>query len=108
MINRCVIGCQIEQKIDVVKCADHIIDLGPEGRDGGGRIVTQGTPEEVAKSKRSITARFLRACLRGSRRHVDSLDPDACDGLSPLFLRSGGYGIIRFPEFRLVFILREG
>jgi excinuclease ABC subunit A len=50
----------IEHNLDVVKCADHIIDLGPEGGDGGGTIVTQGTPEEVAKSKRSITARFLR------------------------------------------------
>jgi excinuclease ABC subunit A len=54
----------IEHNLDVVKCADHIIDLGPEGGDGGGRIVAQGTPEEVAKSKRSITARFLRPCLR--------------------------------------------
>jgi excinuclease ABC subunit A len=54
----------IEHNLDVVKCADHIIDLGPEGGDGGGRIVAQGTPEEVAKSKKSITARFLRSCLR--------------------------------------------
>jgi excinuclease ABC subunit A len=54
----------IEHNLDVVKCADHIIDLGPEGGDGGGKIVAQGTPEEVAKSKRSITARYLRACLR--------------------------------------------
>ena len=53
----------IEHNLDVVKCADHIIDLGPEGGDGGGRIVAQGTPEEVAKSKKSITARFLRPCL---------------------------------------------
>jgi excinuclease ABC subunit A len=53
----------IEHNLDVVKCADYIIDLGPEGGDAGGRIVTQGTPEEVAKSKRSITARYLRACL---------------------------------------------
>jgi len=53
----------IEHNLDVVKCADHVIDLGPEGGDGGGRIVTQGTPEEVAKSKRSITARFLRAYM---------------------------------------------
>jgi excinuclease ABC subunit A len=53
----------IEHNLDVVKCADHIIDLGPEGGDGGGRIVAQGTPEEVAKSKKSITARFLRHCL---------------------------------------------
>jgi excinuclease ABC subunit A len=54
----------IEHNLDVVKCADHIIDLGPEGGDGGGKIVAQGTPEEVAKSKRSITARYLRPFLR--------------------------------------------
>jgi excinuclease ABC subunit A len=54
----------IEHNLDVIKCADHIIDLGPEGGDGGGKIVAQGTPEEVAKSKRSITARYLRASLR--------------------------------------------
>jgi excinuclease ABC subunit A len=54
----------IEHNLDVIKCADHIIDLGPEGGEGGGRIVAQGTPEEVAKSKRSITARYLRASLR--------------------------------------------
>jgi excinuclease ABC subunit A len=53
----------IEHNLDVIKCADHIIDLGPEGGDGGGRIVAQGTPEEVAQSKRSITARYLRSCL---------------------------------------------
>ena len=54
----------IEHNLDVIKCADRIIDLGPEGGEAGGRIVAQGTPEEVAKSKRSITARYLRACLR--------------------------------------------
>jgi excinuclease ABC subunit A len=54
----------IEHNLDVVKCADHIIDLGPEGGDAGGRVVAQGTPEEVAKSKRSITARFLRGYLQ--------------------------------------------
>ena len=53
----------IEHNLDVIKCADHVIDLGPEGGDAGGRIVVQGTPEEVAQSKRSITARYLRPCL---------------------------------------------
>jgi excinuclease ABC subunit A len=53
----------IEHNLDVIKCADHVIDLGPEGGDAGGRIVAQGTPEEVAQSKRSITARYLRPCL---------------------------------------------
>ena len=41
----------IEHNLDVIKSADHVIDLGPEGGDGGGTIVATGTPEEVAKSK---------------------------------------------------------
>ncbi|HEX2695518.1 MAG TPA: excinuclease ABC subunit UvrA, partial [Acidobacteriota bacterium] len=53
----------IEHNLDVIKCADHIIDLGPEGGAAGGRIVAQGTPEKVARSRRSITARYLRDCL---------------------------------------------
>ena len=53
----------IEHNLDVIKCADHIIDLGPEGGDAGGRIVAKGAPEKVAKSRKSITARFLRDCL---------------------------------------------
>ncbi|WPZ11789.1 excinuclease ABC subunit UvrA [Roseivirga spongicola] len=50
----------IEHNLDVIKVADHIIDLGPEGGDKGGQIVAQGTPEEVAKSKKSYTAKFLK------------------------------------------------
>ena len=53
----------IEHNLDVIKCADHVIDLGPEGGAAGGRIVAQGTPEKVAKSRRSITARYLKDCL---------------------------------------------
>lgn len=49
----------IEHNLDVAKCADHIIDMGPEGGDGGGSVVTQGTPEEVAACERSYTGRFL-------------------------------------------------
>ncbi|MDL2215924.1 excinuclease ABC subunit UvrA [Ruminococcaceae bacterium OttesenSCG-928-N02] len=49
----------IEHNLDVIKTADHIIDLGPEGGDGGGMIVAEGTPEEVAKNKRSFTGQFL-------------------------------------------------
>ncbi|MCL4111994.1 UNVERIFIED_CONTAM: hypothetical protein GTU68_038810 [Idotea baltica] len=49
----------IEHNLDVVKVADYIIDIGPEGGAGGGTIVTKGTPEKVAKSKKSHTARFL-------------------------------------------------
>ena len=53
----------IEHNLDVIKCADKIIDLGPEGGEDGGKIVAQGTPEDVAKSKKSITARYLRTYL---------------------------------------------
>ena len=53
----------IEHNLDVIKTADHIIDIGPEGGDGGGQIIAQGTPEEVAKSTISYTAKFLREKL---------------------------------------------
>ena len=53
----------IEHNLDVVKCADYVIDLGPEGGDKGGRVVAAGTPEEVARSRRSITARYLKRYL---------------------------------------------
>ncbi|MAB56513.1 MAG: excinuclease ABC subunit A [Aequorivita sp.] len=50
----------VEHNIDLIKCADHIIDLGPEGGENGGKIVAEGTPEEVAKNKRSFTAEYLK------------------------------------------------
>ncbi len=53
----------IEHNLDVIKCADHIIDLGPEGGKGGGRIVAEGTPEEVAKVKKSYTGQYLQKVL---------------------------------------------
>ena len=53
----------IEHNLDVIKCADHIIDLGPEGGPGGGRIVSSGTPEEVACTEESFTGQFLRKVL---------------------------------------------
>ena len=54
----------IEHNLDVIKCADHLIDLGPEGGDGGGRIVCTGTPEEVAACEASYTGRYLRKALQ--------------------------------------------
>jgi len=60
-------GIIIEHNLDVIKSADHIIDLGPEGGDGGGEIVACGTPEEVARNPRSFTGRFLRRVLRADR-----------------------------------------
>jgi excinuclease ABC subunit A len=53
----------IEHNLDIIKCADHIIDLGPEGGDAGGNIVTEGTPEEVAKCAYSYTGQFLQEKL---------------------------------------------
>lgn len=53
----------IEHNLDVIKTADYIIDIGPEGGDGGGRIVAKGTPEEVAKVKESYTAKYLKKFL---------------------------------------------
>ncbi|MGK0209411.1 MAG: excinuclease ABC subunit A, partial [Patescibacteria group bacterium] len=50
----------IEHNLDVIKCADHIIDLGPEGGEGGGQVVATGTPEEVAQIKKSWTGKFLK------------------------------------------------
>ncbi len=57
----------IEHNLDVVKTADYIIDLGPEGGDAGGYIVAAGTPEEIAESKVSYTGQFLRNILRGEQ-----------------------------------------
>jgi excinuclease ABC subunit A len=53
----------IEHNLDVIKTSDWVIDLGPEGGDGGGTLVAQGTPEEVARSQASHTARYLRKVL---------------------------------------------
>jgi excinuclease ABC subunit A len=57
----------IEHNLDVIKVADHIIDLGPEGGDNGGRIVAEGTPEKVAKIEGSYTGHYLRKVLDGYR-----------------------------------------
>ena len=57
----------IEHNLDVIKCADWLIDLGPEGGDQGGRIIAEGTPEQVARVDASYTGRFLRRALREPR-----------------------------------------
>ena len=57
----------IEHNLEVIKCADHVIDLGPEGGEAGGYLLASGTPEEVAKCKDSYTARFLREKLKASK-----------------------------------------
>ena len=53
----------IEHNLDVIKTADWIVDLGPEGGSGGGQIIAEGTPEQVAKMKQSHTGHFLKPLL---------------------------------------------
>jgi excinuclease ABC subunit A len=62
----------IEHNLDVIKCADHVIDLGPEAGEGGGRIVAEGRPEDVARSGESHTGLFLRPLL-------DTVAPETAD-----------------------------
>jgi excinuclease ABC subunit A len=54
----------IEHNLDVIKTADWVIDLGPEGGDGGGEIIAEGTPEEVANNKKSYTGKYLKPYLK--------------------------------------------
>ena len=58
----------IEHNLDVIKMADYIIDLGPEGGDAGGEIVATGRPEEMIKNKKSYTAKYLRAKLKTEKK----------------------------------------
>jgi len=57
----------IEHNLDVIKTADWVIDMGPEGGDGGGRIIAEGTPEEVAENKESFTGQYLKQILGAGR-----------------------------------------
>ena len=57
----------IEHNLDVVKCADWIVDLGPEGGSGGGQIIATGTPETVASAKGSFTGQFLAPMLKARK-----------------------------------------
>src|SRR5690606_17063983 len=67
----------IEHNLDVIKTADYIIDLGPEGGDGGGTVVAAGTPEEVAQVPESHTGRFLKKVLADPRARAEALKVDA-------------------------------
>ena len=57
----------IEHNLDVIKCADWIVDMGPEGGSGGGRVIAEGTPEAVAKVKGSFTGEFLADILASAK-----------------------------------------
>ena len=50
----------IEHNLDLIKCADWIIDLGPEGGENGGQLLAEGTPEEIIKIKKSVTGKYLK------------------------------------------------
>ena len=54
----------IEHNLDLIKCADYLIDLGPEGGEGGGQVIATGTPEEVAETKASYTGLYLKKKLK--------------------------------------------
>jgi excinuclease ABC subunit A len=56
----------IEHNMEIIKCADYVIDLGPDGGDRGGNLVAAGTPEEVAQCAESITGQYLKGKLKGS------------------------------------------
>jgi len=60
----------IEHNLDVIKTADYMIDLGPEGGDAGGHVVATGTPEKIMSSKNSHTGKYLRAHLAKSNGHA--------------------------------------
>jgi excinuclease ABC subunit A len=60
----------IEHNLDVIKCADWLIDLGPEGGQAGGQIIAQGPPEKVVEVKASHTAQYLRPKLSADREAV--------------------------------------
>lgn len=64
----------IEHNLDVVKTADHVIDIGPEGGDGGGMIVATGTPEEVAKVEESWTGRYLKPMLKKRSERAEAAE----------------------------------
>jgi len=70
----------IEHNLDVIKSADWIIDLGPEGGGGGGRVIAEGTPEQVAGDAESHTGRFLAPVLAGRRGRAGRSAPVASDG----------------------------
>jgi excinuclease ABC subunit A len=65
----------IEHNLDVIKCADWIIDLGPEAGDRGGQIVVTGTPEQVMQCETSHTGQFLKSVLKRSARQREAAAP---------------------------------
>lgn len=69
----------IEHNLDVIKCADYLIDLGPEGGSGGGQIIATGTPEQVAQNANSFTGQFLKPILQKAGRLLPPTEPQPSD-----------------------------
>ena len=65
----------IEHNLDVVKCADHIIDLGPEGGDMGGEVIASGSPEEITMVENSYTGEFLKRMVFPQDKSLESSNP---------------------------------
>ena len=59
----------IEHNMDVIKCADYIIDLGPKGGESGGEVIASGTPEEITAEKASLTGKYLKKHLKGGKNN---------------------------------------
>jgi excinuclease ABC subunit A len=68
LVNRGNTVMVIEHNLDLIKCADYLIDVGPEGGKGGGELIAKGTPEEVVKCEKSHTGRYLKAVLKKKLR----------------------------------------
>jgi excinuclease ABC subunit A len=67
----------IEHNLDVIKTADWVVDLGPEGGDGGGNIVAVGTPEDIAAHPTSYTGHYLEGALRRAAKPASAREPAA-------------------------------
>ena len=80
----------IEHHLEVIKCADYVIDLGPEGGDAGGLVIAKGTPEEVAKVERSHTGRFLREVLAAGNGGAAGKAPVKMPGNSISYISDNG------------------
>lgn len=73
----------IEHNLDVIKCADYLIDLGPEGGSGGGQIIAIGTPEQVAQNPNSFTGQFLKPILQKAGRLMPPTEAQPCEAAQP-------------------------
>ena len=88
----------IEHNLDVIKTADHIIDLGPESGDGGGEVVVTGTPEEIAKCNNSYTGQFLKPLLERAKKNGQYKDISSF--IDTARLEEEQYDILTGPKVR--------